>query len=130
MFMPVAVILTMVISCGFFREPHFFESVLFILDKLHVNGHIFCGLAYDPNHHRSSRTPPLRTRAHTTHPCVHTYTHRFTINLNTQLCEQSNSKFTRWFSSLYAMKQFGFLFHLRHFIFMDQFESAGYSDTA
>ena len=83
------------------REPEYFKFVKFLIDKLHTAGHTTCSCAYDP------------------------YKHRFVMNLNTQLCEQFNAKFTRKQPQLYKLSQVSYLFHMRHFLFMDACERAG-----
>jgi hypothetical protein len=34
------------------REPDFFKTVQFIIDKLHVTGHKHCSVVYDPYKHQ------------------------------------------------------------------------------
>jgi len=85
------------------REPEYFKDVMFILDRLHVAGHVKCCLSYDP------------------------YQHAFVVDINTQLCEQANAPYKDRYASLHQMKQGTFLFHLRHFIAMDELIRHGYS---
>jgi hypothetical protein len=73
------------------------------MDKLHVHGHSRCSCAYDP------------------------YKNRFMLHINSQACEQTNSKFGPQLQKvLYKMGQVSFLFHFRHFFWLDQLVTDGY----
>lgn len=80
------------------REPEWFGSSKFIIDYLHSKGHVRCSPAHSPYVHDNL----LRS-------------------LNTQQCEQSNSRHSQAFrTQTYFMTQTMFLFHVRLHMFFHQ----------